>query len=148
MSLKSYLEKIQYNEEDLTNHYGIAAIIYNDQKKILMLDHIKFNFWTIPVGKVTQDQTIEEGLIQELEEEVNITPIDFKQIDKLLKTYPRRGKRVKVDARLFEVIKYKGKVKNNEPKKHRSMKYMSIEEIKQLPKISHMTKLALKYLSH
>jgi 8-oxo-dGTP pyrophosphatase MutT (NUDIX family) len=137
------LEKIQYNKSDLRNHYGIGALIIKD-KKILMLDHVKFNFWTIPVGKVEPKQTIEQGLKQELKEEVNITPTDYKKIGDYKKSYMREGKKVIVHSHIFLISKWKGSIRNNEPKKHRSMKWMTVEEIK-TKKISNSTKEALKY---
>jgi 8-oxo-dGTP pyrophosphatase MutT (NUDIX family) len=142
--LDSILEKIQYNEGDLRpKHDAIAALMIKD-KKILMLDHVKYNFWTIPIGKVEPKQTIEQGLKQELKEEVNITPTDYKQIGDFKKSYMREGKKVTIHAYIFVINKWQGSVRNNEPKKHRSLKWMSLKEIK-TKKISNSTKEALKY---
>jgi len=82
-----------------------------------------------------------------MKEEVNIIPTKFKEVDRLVNTYKRDGKNVKVDARLFDIIEFKGTIKNNELRKHRSMKFINVVELKKIKNISIMTKLALKYLS-
>ena len=140
-----FLEKIQYTPGDLISHEGIAAVIMKDDK-ILIMDHVKYNFWTIPVGKVENGQTVEEGLIQELKEELNIVPIKFKNIGIFKKGYMRKGKRVTVTMNIFKINSWRGKLKNNEPSKHRSIKFMTIEEIKKIKNISDSTKEMLKVL--
>jgi len=143
MLIDIYLEKIQYNPEDLKDHYGVSAVIKKGNK-ILMMDHIKFNFWTIPVGKVDKNQSIADGLKMEMKEELNITPTKFKQIGSFTRKYPRGGKTVTVKAIIFLIEKWTGTPKNNEPHKHRSIKYMTIDEIKRTKKISDATKEMLK----
>jgi len=140
-----FLEKIQYTPGDLTSHEGVSAVIMTDDK-VLMMDHVKYNMWTIPVGKVEIGQTIEEGLIQELKEEVNITPVKFKQIGKFKRGYMRKGKRVMVTNNIFRIFSWRGKLKNNEPSKHRSIKFMSVDEIKKIKNLSDTTKEMLKIL--
>jgi hypothetical protein len=54
--------KINYNKEDILDHHGIAAVIKNAEGEILMQEHVKYGFWTIPVGKVKEDQDVIEGL--------------------------------------------------------------------------------------
>jgi ADP-ribose pyrophosphatase YjhB (NUDIX family) len=141
--------KTKYNEGDLRPlHDAIAAIIQMDDK-YLMLDHVKFNFWTIPIGKVEPDQSVEGGLRQELKEEINITPIRFQELGKFTKKYNRAGVRVTVISHIFSVTKWGGRIKNNEPKKHRGIKWMTIDEIhslKKARKLSDSTLEALKYM--
>ncbi len=139
------LEKIQYNDEDLQAHDGVSAVIMKGNK-ILMMDHVKFNFWTIPVGKVEPNQSIEDGLKMEMKEELNINPRKYKEIGQFIRTYARGGKKVKVTAHIFSIEKWTGTLKNNEPKKHRSIKFMTRPEIKKLKSISDATKEALKII--
>ncbi len=138
-----YLEKIQYNDEDLQAHDGVSAVIMKGNK-ILMMDHVKFNFWTIPVGKVDPNQSIEAGMKMEMKEELNIIPTKYKKIGQFIRMYPRGGKKVKVTAHIFLIEKWTGTIRNNEPKKHRSIKFISIPEIKKMKKLSDATKEALK----
>ncbi|MFA6446265.1 MAG: NUDIX domain-containing protein, partial [Candidatus Paceibacterota bacterium] len=74
------MSKIPYNKEDLADHHGVAAIIKDKDSKILVQEHIKYGFWTIPVGKVKEGQDIVDGLRQEILEECNINIINTKEI--------------------------------------------------------------------
>jgi len=137
-----------YNEEDIKSHQACAAIIKDSENRILMLDHIKLKFWTIPIGKVSLTEKVEEGLRKELREEVNIEIKDFKIIKSYEKIYLRTKNKIRVLTKcyLFEILNYDGSIKNNEPDKHKSLKFMSLDEIENIPKISDATKEAIKYL--
>jgi len=146
MFIDTILEKIQYNEDDLrTKHDGIAAVIMKGDK-ILMMDHVKFNFWTIPVGKVDENQSVEDGFKMEIGEELGIKPIKYKEIHKFVKRYKRESKMVTVTSHIFLIEKWTGTIRNNEPKKHRSIKWMTVDEIKKQREISDATKEALKVI--
>ena len=140
--LDGYLAKIQYTEEDLQDFQAIGSVFIKD-KKILMMDHVKFNFWTVPIGKVPKGKTVTQGLKQEMKEELNVNVIKQKQLVIWKRTFNWRGKKIKTENFLFLIEDYKGHIKNNEPKKHRSIKYMSIAEIKKV-RTSDMTKSMLK----
>lgn len=140
------IEKKSYNEEDLAPHHGVSAIIYDEYKNILMQDHVKLNFWTIPVGKVKSGQKVIDGLKEELLEECGIKVIKFKEVRLFRKIYKRQNIDVEVINHIFEVEKYSGIPRNLEPLKHRSQIFMSIEEIKKKSKLSDATKEALMYL--
>jgi len=139
-------EKYNYNEEDLSSHHGVSAIIYDKNKRILMQEHVKLKFWTIPVGKVKSDETVIQGLKKEILEECGIKLIKFKEVVKFNKKYTRHGKNVTVFGHIFEVEKYSGTPRNLEPQKHKQQIFMSIEEIKKKAKLSDSTIQALKYL--
>jgi len=111
-----------------------------------MQEHVKFGFWTIPVGKVKQGQDIVEGLKQELLEECNIFVNDFTELISKEFVYNRENNLVKVLSHLFEITDFDGEVKNNEPHKHKQQIFLSVEEIKSLPYLSDMTLLYLKLL--
>ena len=144
--IDAYLKSIVYTPGDLVpEHDAIAAVIIQD-KKVLMLDHVKYNFWTIPIGKVEPGQTTEQGLKQELKEEVNIVPTKYKQIGSFVYHDIRHGKKVTITTYIYFIIKWNGTVKNNEPKKHRSIKWMSLKEIKETKNLSDSTKNMLKYV--
>lgn len=142
--LEEALELIKYTPEDLEDFQAIGAVIVED-KKILMMDHVKFNFWTVPIGKVKKKQSVEEGLIEELQEELGITPTKFRRLTIWKKTFKWRGKVIKTENHLFFIDKYRGKIKNNEPNKHRSIKFIDIKGIKRL-RLSEMTKQMVKLL--
>ena len=138
------MTKIKYNSEDLDNHHGVAAVVKNTRGEILVQKHVKLGFWTIPVGKVKKDQSVEEGLKQELVEECSIVVKEHREIIVKDFFYKRNGKNVKVTGHLFEILKYSGKVKNNEPEKHSRQLFMSLESIMKLPYLSDLTLLYLE----
>ena len=144
--IHDYLKAVQYTPGDLVpKHDAIAAVVIKD-KKMLMLDHVKYNFWTIPIGKVDPGQTIEQGLKMELKEEVNITPTKYKQIGSFVYHDIRKGKKVVITTYIYLIIKWAGQVKNMEPRKHRSVKWMTMKEVKSTKKLSDSTKQTLKII--
>lgn len=140
------MQKIKYNSEDIVSHHGIAAIIKNNKGEILMQEHAKYGFWTIPVGKVGKDQKVVDGLKQEILEECNVQIDEFTEIMTREYTYNRDGNDVLVISHLFDILKYSGEVKNNEPHKHTQQKFLSLDEIKELTYISDLTLLYLETL--
>jgi len=140
-------EVIYYTKEDLKDHHGIGAIIYNkDKTKILIQDHIKFKFYTIQVGKVKNRQSLINALKTELKEECGIIPVQFKRVLTKVKTYIRNRKKIKVIMHLFDISKYRGTIKNLEPQKHKSQVFKTLSEIKRLSIISDATIDTIKYL--
>ena len=139
-------KKINYNQKDLLDHHAIGAVIKNKKGRILMQEHIKSGFWTIPGGKVEENQSVEEGLKQEVLEECNLIVEDFKELINKKYSYNRNGKNVKVWNHVFEISKYKGTLRNNEPHKHRKQIFLSLEKIKKLSYLSDSTLLYLMTL--
>jgi len=140
------MDGIKYTPEDLVDHDVVAVIIKNKKEEILMQEHMKFGFWTIPVGKVKPGQSIEEGLKMEMKEECDIEVIKFKELAKKNYVYERRGNIVRVIGHIINVLKYNGDIKNNEPEKHRQQKFISLEDIKKMPYLSDLTVLYLETL--
>ena len=140
--LEDYLKRINYTEEDLQDFQSIGAV-FVENKKILMMDHVKFNFWTVPIGKVKAGQTVEEGLKEELSEELAIDALKYRLLGIWKRTFTWKGKRIKTENFLYLIENYRGRIRNNEPQKHRTLKFMTMEEIKK-KRVSEMTKVLLK----
>lgn len=142
---------IKYNASDLRPvHSAIAAVVMQDDK-VLMLDHVKLSFWTIPIGKIEEGDSMIQTLKAELKEEVNVVPINYKRIGQFSKKYIRgnTGIQVSITSHIFRIDKWRGPVKNAEPHKHRSFKWMTVEEIKKLEKakkLSDSTINAMKFM--
>jgi ADP-ribose pyrophosphatase YjhB (NUDIX family) len=137
---------IKYNSEDVVSHHGVAAVIENERGDILMQEHVKFGFWTIPVGKVKASQSITDALREEIAEECNVQIEKYRELVVKDFLYVREGNEVRVISHLFEVINYTGEMKNLEPAKHKQQLFLPIEEIKKLSYLSDMTLLYLKHL--
>lgn len=140
------MQKIKYNEEDLISHHGVAAVIKDENGGILMQKHVKFGFWTIPVGKVKMGQSVEDGLKDEIKEECDINVEDFKEIAFKEYRYTREGRIVSVLSHVFEIQGYSGTIRNSEPQKHSKQLFMPIAKIKRLSYISDVTQLYLEKL--
>ena len=135
----------KYKEEDLLNHDAVGAVIKDKNGKILMQNHIKLGFWTLPVGKVKRGQSIEEGLKEEIFEECDLKITKFTELKNRNYEYLRQGNKVNVFLHLFEIQEFSGEMKNKEPEKHSEQKFISLEEIK---KLSYLSDLTLFYLEH
>lgn len=140
------MDKINYKKEDLVDHHGICAVIKDEEGKILMQHHAKFDFWTIPVGKVKSGQSVEDGLKEEILEECDLIVEEMVELVSRNYEYEREGNKVNVFSHLFEVTKYSGQMKNKEPEKHYEQKFMDLEEIKKLPYLSDLSLLYLEQL--
>ena len=138
--------KINYNSEDLKDHDATSAIIKDDKGRILIQEHVKYGFWTIPIGKVRPGQAVIDGLKEEVFEETNLKVIDCKELISKVYDYDRNGTVVKVTAHVFEITEYEGQLKNMEPHKHSQQLFMSIDDIIKLPYISDTTVLYLSTL--
>ncbi|MDD2391634.1 MAG: NUDIX hydrolase [Bacilli bacterium] len=120
---------IKYNEGDKINHNSVGAIIRDKEGRILVQDHIKYNFITLPIGKADLNKIQEEELIREVKEETDIDILELHQIMREKKVDIRDGIKVTMHIILFEVTKWTGIVKNMEPHKHKYIKFMSFDEI-------------------
>ena len=135
---------VKYNKSDLVDHQGVSAVIKNSVGEILMQDHVKYGFWTIPVGKTKEGQSVIEAIKEEVFEECNLIVEDLKEIAFREIEYTREGKKMIVPAYVFEILKYSGKLQNKESEKHREQKFVSLEEIKKMPYLSDSTVMFLE----
>jgi len=151
ISVVNSLRKIARSLEALTappgerseDIHGVGAVIKDDQGRILMQDHVKGGFWTIPIGKAKINQTPEDAVDMEVWEETGLI-IDAKH---LISRTPDRvkvyGEMVDITVSIYAVDRYHGTLVNKEPEKHREMKFMSISDIRALSSLSNNTKLFL-----
>jgi 8-oxo-dGTP diphosphatase len=137
---------VPYTEEDMKNHQAISAIIQNELGQILIFKHKKFDFWTVPIGKVKIGQSVLDGLKEELFEEVGITVKDSVLIETKTQEYDRRGLKIAVTHNLFSIIDYVGIPFNKEPEKHSDMKWIDLKDIVSLgEEISDSMRIIKKY---
>lgn len=139
------------NNEDIMDHIGIGAVIHdiNYPERILLFYHAKYQFYTIPIGKVRLHDNPEIGMITEIKEETGITVNTFKLLGTFKKRYHRGGKiYTDVNSHLYDIVSYNSEPNNLEPLKHPVMAWMTVDEILKFPKnkISDLTRfyIALK----
>ena len=135
---------INYNAEDLRDHDAIAVVIRDTFGHVLMQEHVKYGFWTIPIGKAKPGQAPDACARAEIMEECGL---DIQKLELLVKRdyeYVRAGIPVKVCLYLYEATSYFGKPRNLEPHKHTRQEFIALDEIKRLPFLSDGTLLYLE----
>ena len=133
---------IRFTDEDLIDHDAVAAVIRDSQGRVLILDHVKFNLPTIPIGKAHTDQAPVDALKEEMKEELNIVVQECQEVANSLIEYDE-DRNVLLRFHIFNVLKYSGELRNLEPAKHRGFEFKSIDEIARLPALTDATILFL-----
>lgn len=132
--------------EDFKKHDTVGMVIKKDDK-VLMLYHNKYNLWTIPVGKVNENESYTEAAIRECKEEIGIDVLNLHILkDNCNLEYVLEGRNLKSKAKLFTVDCYSGDILNKEPDKHEALTFMTLDDIKELNKNNEITELTKIYL--
>ena len=135
------------NKDDLKDHNAVGVVIMKNNK-VLMLDHIKFNMLTIPVGKGDGDESPEDAMIRETEEEIGIKLKKLKQIVYFKNDEVRNGITVHMNSYVYLCENFSGVPYNKEPNKHRDLFWMDFNDFLQLDTISFMTNAAIEYFKN
>ena len=114
----------------------VAMVVANTEAKIVVLWHNKLQKWSLPVGKVETHQSFEEALKQEAREELGVEVTEHERLGVFEHVYQREGQHVKIESCLFRVLSYKGDVRNNEPHKHRELRFVTLAELKRLTPVA------------
>ena len=56
----------------IEKHFTATGIVFNNEKKILMIHHKKLKVWLPPGGHVDENETPEEAVVREIYEETGI----------------------------------------------------------------------------
>lgn len=123
------------SKEDIADHNGVAAVIHHpsNPNKILMLNHVKYSFWTIPVGKCSFEENVCDGVCKEVFEETNISILKMNKLGSFIKVYERGPSvKTKIESFLFDVVEFSGLENNMEPEKHSDMKWIDISDLKMI----------------
>lgn len=127
----------------------VAAMIHHPDHKYMYLlqDHVKFDLWTLPSGKVDIGEDPAEAMIREMKEELDIDVLTFDILVQKHIEYPlKNGEIVKTDGYLFDICRYSGTPRNMEPHKHREIKWFSLHELRQTNDITVITHWLLDYI--
>ena len=120
----------------------------NEKGEVLLQNHVKNNAWTLPGGKVDEDENVSKSLIRELFEELGILAYKYRLIQKELVEdieYPYgSGIMMDFDIHIYKVYDYKGVIENKEPEKHTELKFVKLQDIEKLDRISDVLKSYLK----
>lgn len=119
-------------EEDKEPHETSAGVIYQkiDGKDCyLIMDHVKHNMLTFPIGKCKPNQSALEGLKAELKEEIGIDVLTAEEAVAYTKAYDFTGDIVPIYTHVFNIILADGVIENKEPDKCRGLMWLTEEEI-------------------
>ena len=61
------------------HHVSVAGVIFDDERRILLIRRRDTGAWEIPGGILKLDESIEAGLVREVEEEtgIRVRPVRF-----------------------------------------------------------------------
>ncbi|MFH1779990.1 MAG: NUDIX domain-containing protein [Candidatus Micrarchaeota archaeon] len=109
---------------------GVAAIIKNDESKILIAkrtekDEQAPNLWSLPCGSVEENETPEESIIREMQEELGIGIKIEKTVSK--RTYENEKESWSVYGYLCKITKGQPSIK--EPEECEEIKFVETKEI-------------------
>ena len=118
----------------------VAGVIMNDKGEVLLQNHVKNNAWTLPGGKLDDGEVEREAIVRELFEELGILAYKYRIIeiaDKENIEYPYgSGNFVDFNIHIYRIYDYKGEIVNKEPEKHTELRFVKIDDIRKLDRIS------------
>lgn len=141
------MNNLNFTQEDLNTKDAIWVVIYDSLWRILIQDHVKLDFFTIPIWKVNAWEDPDEVMIKEVLDETNLIVRDYRKLIEKDWEYDYNWITVRLRNHIYEVLLWEWNLVNKEPNKHRSMNFLSISDIKKLSKISDATKIFLSILS-
>ncbi len=134
---------VAFTPEDLIDHDAVAAVFRDSSGSVLALRHLKWGFWSLPVGKAHPGQTPFDGLVEEMKEELGVTVTSAKRIASAVVQY-QEDRDVRLRFHVFEVDSYEGTVRNLEPAKHAELAYLAPSELSLKEALSDATLLFLE----
>jgi len=138
--MKNYIKKIRSKlGHEKFIHPGARIIIENKKKEILIIERADNGNIGIPAGALEENETIEACIIREVKEETGLTLIDLEVIginsnpDRESVEYPN-GDKIQYFTIEFYSNHWEGAIKIEDKNEVKNAKFVSIDNIKQLPK--------------
>jgi 8-oxo-dGTP pyrophosphatase MutT (NUDIX family) len=134
---------VEFTDEDLIDHDAVGAVIRDAAQRVLVLQHSKWGFWSIPIGKAHKGQKPFEGLREEMRDELGIEVIRASEMTSATIRYTE-GRDVLLRFHIYEIDEYDGRVENREPEKHGEFRFLPMHELAAVDKLSDATVLFLE----
>jgi mutator protein MutT len=83
--------------------------------------------YSLPGGKIEQDETAQQAAVREAKEELGIT-INEKDLE-FVHLFHRKGATERIFAIIFKVKKWQGTPENKEPDKHDELQFFKVDQI-------------------
>ena len=126
-TLESMITKEDFNDHDTVA--GVIRVKVDDKICYVIMDHIKHNMLTFPIGKCKPGLPIQDELRREMKEEIGVDVKNAGEAVSFNKVYSFTGKPVNVNTHVFNIYAAEGEVKNMEPDKCRGIRLLIEEEI-------------------
>ncbi len=138
-------DEVSFTDEDLCDHVALAVVLKDASGSVLSMWHIKWGFWTIPLGKAHVGQAPEDGVIEEMREELGIEVRSMTKLSSTVIEYQRPSGSIRTLFNLYEVTEYDGKVNNLEPAKHAKLAFRPVRSLANEESLSDGTLLLLEH---
>lgn len=124
---------------------AVALSITDDEGRLLILWHDKYQFWTIPLGKIEPGEEVLTAARREAHEELGIQAANFELIEAIHKP-PNIDDYADITIHLLRVASYEGEIANLEPAKHGCLKFVTPGEARNLTPLSFPTRELLRHI--
>lgn len=138
--MKNYIKKIRSKlGQEKFIHPGARIIIENKKREILIIERMDNGNIGIPAGAIEENETIEACIIREVKEETGLKLIDLEVIgissnpDRESVEYPN-GDKIQYFTVEFYSNHWEGTIKIEDKNEVKNAKFVSIDNIKHLPK--------------
>lgn len=123
----------------------VALMIADEQGGLLVFWHARYQFWTVPLGKIEEGESDVGAACREAFEELGIASIKVDVVDIIHKP-ANLDDYSDIIIALCWVVSYSGTVTNREPDKHYELRFVSPDQICALFPISYPTQVIAKKL--
>ena len=140
-----YTSGIQ-KEKKMNNNRKVIGIVVQKADKILVMDHVRLNAISIPVGKCERGETFLEAAIREFKEEVNGSTDHMNMLFQW--TGKREGNDVTGMVYVVDYSRLHNQLLNLEPKKHGNLRWASLTYLLgNREQLSETTRMVVDYLA-
>jgi 8-oxo-dGTP pyrophosphatase MutT (NUDIX family) len=119
-------------------HHLVAAILVEGNRVLLGLrspDRILYpGVWDVFGGHIEPNEGSEQALLRELQEELDITPLQWRELETVSESVPERDETPAYDVicRFYHVMAWSGTPVNCQPEEHSVIQWFSYAEAAQL----------------
>lgn len=141
------------NDSKLPYRPNVCILLYNSAGRLLLGERFGSpGVWQFPQGGVSEDGTLEESVIREIEEELGITSSSLGKVTKLASTHrydfavpPKYAVgRFRGQSQTFWAVEFTGKdseidLKTHEPQEFSDWKWCTVDEVKTIAEPKRLT---------
>lgn len=141
-------------EKKLKKDFVATALIFDSEKKVLLVDHKRVGLWLPPGGHVEEEENPEEALVREVKEETgfdvevigsSLKETEIAGVKALIVPFHMQIEQIPKDSRksfphehidIIYLCKITGGELLHNKEEHHAIKWFSLEEMKKTPRVS------------